>query len=115
MTGVNSNQVEALFKSKQMERAFIKEKSQKELLIKCCQEDIVAMRTLLMRVVDKYSDKGVKVSDVTSKIKSGNSGKASEELKIPHKKEKGILIFQSKEDSFEAFQQLKDDEATFIE
>ena len=29
VTGVNSNQVEALFKSKQMERAFIKEKSQK--------------------------------------------------------------------------------------
>ena len=115
LTGINSNQIETLFKSKQVERAYIKEKSNKELLVRCCQEDVVKMRSLLMKVADKYSDKGVKVNDITSKIKAENIEKASEQLKIPHRKEKNLLVFGSKEDSFEAFQQLKDDEATFME
>lgn len=58
----------------------------KELVVKTLKEEdlVVKLRTLFMKVIDKYGNKGVKINEITLVIKIENIRKAKEEMKKYH-------------------------------
>ena len=58
----------------------------KELVVKTLKEEdlVVKLRTLFMKVIDKYGNKGVKINEITLTIKIENIRRAKEEMKKYH-------------------------------
>lgn len=80
----------------------------KELVVKTLKEEdvVVKLRTLFMKVIDKYGSKGVKISEITLIIKVENMRRAREEMKKYHidiDSTHNDLRFRDKKDSLQAF------------
>ena len=76
-----------------MDQVKLEEIDTKLFLLRCGCDEVIELRTMLMKVVEKYNIRGVKVKEITLMIKAFSAEKISEKLKIPHERQGNILVF----------------------